>query len=79
VGVAVEAISQLKFEILPQYSPHLDPSHFLMFGPLKEALHGRIFAREEEITDAVLTGLPPQSKTFFKYIFKNMPCIIYKT
>jgi transposase len=39
-AVTVGAISQLKSEILPPYSPHLAPSHYLMFGPLKESLHG---------------------------------------
>jgi len=79
VAVTVEAISQLKFEILPQYSPRLAPSYYLMFGPLKETLRRRIFARDEEITDAVLTGLPPQPKNFLQIYFKNTSCVIYKT
>jgi hypothetical protein len=69
-AVIAGAIRQLKFEILPPFSPHLAASYYLMFGPIKEPLHGRIFARDEEITDAVLTGLPSQPITFLKYIFK---------
>jgi hypothetical protein len=66
---ATEAIRQPKFEILAPYSPHLAPSHYLVSGPLKEALRGRIFASDEEITGAVHTGLPSQQKKLSSNIF----------
>jgi len=43
-----------------------------MFGTLKEALRGLIFARDEEITDAVNTGHPTQPKTLLKIIISVM-------
>jgi hypothetical protein len=42
VAATVQAIRQLKFELLPHlpYSPDIAPSDYFMFGPLKEALCG---------------------------------------
>jgi hypothetical protein len=44
VAATVEAIRQLKFELLP-------PIH--MFGPLKEASHVRRFASGDDVKDAM--------------------------
>jgi gamma-glutamyl phosphate reductase len=41
-----------------------------MFGTIKDVLPGRIYARNEEITDAVHTGLPSEPRTFLKHILK---------
>ena len=45
-----EAIRQLTFKLLPHppYSPDLAPVDYHMFGPLKEALHGRSASDDEE-------------------------------
>jgi hypothetical protein len=36
-----------------------------MFGPMKEALRGRRFSSDEEVTGAVQNWLKKQSKNFF--------------
>jgi hypothetical protein len=59
-----------RFELIehPPYCPYLAPSNFHVFGPVKEALRGRIFSSDEEAIGAVQNWLkmqllpPPQKK-----------------
>ena len=50
-----ETLRKLKFEgmALPPYSPDLSPSDYHLFGPLKEALRGRLFTSGQEVKKAV--------------------------
>jgi hypothetical protein len=52
-------IVKLKFELFPHpaYSAHLAPYDNNIIGPRKDALLGHRFADDEEVKDAVLTGL----------------------
>jgi hypothetical protein len=45
VARMLETLRKLKWEVMehPAYSPDLVPSSFRLFGPLTEALGGRIF------------------------------------
>jgi hypothetical protein len=56
-AATVEVIRRLNFEFLPHdpNNPGLAPSGYHMFGPLKDALHGRRFASNDEVKDAVHT------------------------
>jgi hypothetical protein len=67
VAANIEAIKRLKFGLLPHlpYRPHLALWDYHMFEPLKEALHGRRFADDDEVKDAVHTLLWSQQITFF--------------
>ncbi|PNF29610.1 hypothetical protein B7P43_G01634 [Cryptotermes secundus] len=63
----VVTINDLHFECVPHlaYSPDLAPNDFPMFGPLKEAMGGKMFLSDEEVCHVVhewLRGLP---KEFF--------------
>jgi histone-lysine N-methyltransferase SETMAR len=60
-------MSDLGLEVIehPPYSLDVAPSDFLMFGGLKEALKGRKFPTDEDVTDAVQKWLNVQSQTFF--------------
>jgi histone-lysine N-methyltransferase SETMAR len=66
-NLTVETVSQLGFELMehPPYSPDLSPSDFSMFGPMKEALRGRIFSSYEEIIGAVQNWLKTHPKNLF--------------
>jgi len=57
-AATVETVQQLGFELLqhPPYSPDLAPSDYHIFGPLKEALRGRRFASDEEVSGAHLAS-----------------------
>jgi len=48
----VERVNELGFGLTehPPYSPDLAPSNFHMFGPMKEALRGRRFSSDEEVS-----------------------------
>jgi hypothetical protein len=48
----------------PPYSPHLAPSDFLMFGPMKVVLRGGRLS-SDEVNGAVQNWLKTQPKTFF--------------
>jgi hypothetical protein len=65
-ATTVEAIRQLKFELLPlpAYNPDLALSDYHMFGPLKEALPVRRFGNDEA-KESVHTWFLSQPKTFF--------------
>ena len=49
----VGAIRQVTFELLPHppHSPEITPSHYPIFGPLKETLSRQRFARHAEVKD----------------------------
>jgi histone-lysine N-methyltransferase SETMAR len=57
----------MKFEVLPHlpYSPDLAPSHFHLFGPLKESLRGRKFNLDDDVQSAVHEWLKGQPQDFF--------------
>jgi len=58
-------VQQLGFELLQHpHSPDLAPSDYHIFGPLKEALHGRRIISDEEVKEAVHTWLREQPKSF---------------
>ena len=58
-AATVETVQQMGFELLQHhpYSPDLAPSDYHIFGPLKEALHGRRFTSDAEVKEAVRTWL----------------------
>jgi histone-lysine N-methyltransferase SETMAR len=60
-------ITDLRLECIPHpaYSPDLAPSDYHAFGPLKEALGGKKFSTDDEITEAVHRWLRSQSEEFF--------------
>ena len=70
ICIHIPVIIQLKFKILPHppYNPDIAPSDYHMFGPLKEALHGRRFASEDEVKDAVHVWLRSQLKKLSLHI-----------
>jgi histone-lysine N-methyltransferase SETMAR len=45
---------ELKFEVLnhPSYSPDLAPSDFHLFGSLKGAVRGHLFADDDKVKEA---------------------------
>jgi len=47
----METWEEMHYEVLPHsaYSPDLAQSDFLLFGPLKEALGGKIFRADDEV------------------------------
>jgi histone-lysine N-methyltransferase SETMAR len=49
----------------PAHSPDLAPSDFHLFGPLKEALGGRIFQCDKDVKNTVHQLLCAQPKTFY--------------
>ena len=65
----VATIQDLYFECLP----HLAPSDFHVFGPLKEAMEGKSFRSDEEVQQAVHEWLPSQPKDFFSRGIHALP------
>ena len=63
----LETLKQLKWEAMehPAYSPGLVSSDFHLYGPLKEALRGRLFSCGGDVKTAVHQWLHAQPKTFF--------------
>jgi hypothetical protein len=49
----------------PAYGPDLAPSDFHLFRPLKEALRGRQFSRDDGVKAVVHQWLRAQPKIFF--------------
>jgi len=72
--LTISTILQLNWEVLehPAYSPHLAPSDFRLFGPLKNALRGRRFAADNEAKEAVHDWLHSQPQTFFSNDIKKL-------
>jgi transposase len=62
-------ISNVQMLPHPPYSPDLAPSDFHLFWPLKDALRGRHFRSDEEVTEAVHDWLEQQPKDFFSQEF----------
>jgi hypothetical protein len=62
-----EAIRQLKSELLPHpwCSPDPGPFNYHMYGPVKEAFHGRKFASDDIVKDTVSMWLLSHLKIFF--------------
>ena len=58
---------QLKWEAMehPAYSPDLAPSDFHLFGPLKNAFHGRRFSCDDDVKSSGASVATRQPKTFF--------------
>ena len=63
----VETLRQLNVEVLehPPYSRNVVPSDFHLFGPLKDAFGGHLFASDKQMKEAVHVWLVTQPKTFF--------------
>ena len=61
---ATTTVEDLRFECIPQppYSPHLEPSDFHVFGPLKDALSGKQFRDDDKVRSGVheLLGTRPK-------------------
>jgi hypothetical protein len=51
--------------------PHLGPSNFHKFGPMKEALRGRRFSSDEKVMGAVQNWLKTRSRSFSLTEFKK--------
>ena len=60
------------FEVMahPSYSPDLAPSHYHLFGPLKEALMGCRFTSDQEVKETVHAWLSTQPISFSESIRK---------
>jgi hypothetical protein len=58
VNQTVETVNELGSELMehPPCSPHITPSDFHMFGPMKEALRGRRFSSNEKVIGTVQNG-----------------------
>jgi hypothetical protein len=58
----------MQWEVLPYpaYSPDLVLSDFHLYGPLKEALEGKIFRADNEVKISVQRWLDKQPQIFFK-------------
>jgi histone-lysine N-methyltransferase SETMAR len=67
VAAAIEATTQLTFELLPHppYTPDFGSSDYRMFVPLKGALLGGKFASIDGVKDMVHTCFRSQPNTFF--------------
>ena len=67
VAATFETFQNLRFKVLPHppYSPDLTPCDFHVFGPLKEALCGCCFDRNEEVKEEVHKWITEQPQTFF--------------
>jgi len=64
-SIAVAKLHELRFELLPPYSPDLSPSDFFLFPNMKKWLAGKKFTLNAEIiaeTDAYFGGL---SKSYY--------------
>jgi len=66
-AATVSTIEELRFECIPHppYSPDLAPSHFHVFGPLKDALSGTQFQDDNEVWSVVHEWLCTRLKEFF--------------
>jgi len=53
--VTTGKLEEMRWEIRPHpaYSPDLEPSDFHLFGPVKEALGGKRFRADDEVTSSV--------------------------
>jgi len=73
IYIHIPAIIQLIFKILPHPPNNRDiaPSDCHIFGPLKEAFHGRRFASEDEVKDAVHMWLQSLSKKLSFHIMSQ--------
>ena len=52
--------------------PHLAPSDFHLFGPLKNNLFGRHFANDDAVIQEVTLWLRQRPKDFFPPAFKDL-------
>jgi len=64
----------------PPYSPHLAPSDFHLFGPMKEHLRGHKFADDDKVMEAVQSWLKAMPKSFFlegirKLVYRWTKCV----
>jgi hypothetical protein len=57
---------KLNFEVVehPPHSPDLAPSVYHLFGPLKQALRGSQFTKDQQLKKTVPEWLVSQSKNF---------------
>ena len=69
----VETLKKLNFEVLehPPYSPELALSDYQMFGPLKQALRGCWFTKDQQLKEMDL-WLVSQSKMFYSEGIKKI-------
>jgi histone-lysine N-methyltransferase SETMAR len=67
-------IQELQWELLehPPYSPHLAPSDFQLFGPLKYQLGGKRFADDEMVETEVRKWPAQESKDFYAAGFEAL-------
>jgi hypothetical protein len=54
------------------YSSNLGPSDCHLFGPLKEALRGRLFTSDQKVKEAVHEELTALPETFFSEGIRNL-------
>ena len=78
----VQTINNLGWQLLLHtfYSPYLAPSHFHLFGPLKEFTRGTNFESDDEVKSLVSDWLRYQSKDFYgegirKLVHKWEKCV----
>jgi hypothetical protein len=65
--VTTGTLEEMHWEVLPHrtYSPHLAPSDFHLFGPLKEDLGGKIFRADDDVNFCAMMA-DEQPQTFLK-------------
>jgi hypothetical protein len=55
----------------PAFSPDLAPSDFYLFGKIKTALMGAVFASEQELLDGVLGVIHTISREELESVFED--------
>ena len=67
VAPTMDTIQKMKCNLLPHpaSSPHLAPSDYHLFGPLKEHLGGNRFRNNEEVIEDIQEWLHWQPKDYF--------------
>jgi hypothetical protein len=53
----------------PAHSPDLAPSNYRLFGPLRDALHGRHFAYGSELKQSLLDELRSGGREFTTLVY----------
>lgn len=68
-------LDKIHLDILPHpaYNPHIAPSDFHLFGPIKEDLGGKIFRADDEVKLSVQLWLDENPQTLFERGIMKLP------
>jgi len=71
---SVETLKKLNFEVLehPSYSPDLAPSHYHLFGPLKQDLRDHRITTDQQLKEKVHAWLVSQTRIFYSEGIKKI-------